>query len=88
MLANNVTNKKKAFDWINFEVTSFCRFHKIMPEKKVNEAVEKYLEGMKLRNICKALPNAPERTTSCLAMKKRDGIETKRPGPLLTLSVE
>jgi hypothetical protein len=59
-----------------------------MPKKKVYEAVEKYLEGMKLRNVCKALPNAPERTTTCLAMKKRDGIEAKRPGPLPTLSVE
>jgi hypothetical protein len=65
-----------------------------MPKKKVyrqedlNEAVEKYLEGMKLRNVCTALPNVPKRTITCLAKKKRDGIEAKRPGPPLILSVE
>jgi Tc5 transposase DNA-binding domain len=65
-----------------------------MPKKKVysqedlDEAVEKYLEGMKLRTVCKAFPNVPERTITRLAKKKRDGIEAKRPGPPPILLVE
>jgi hypothetical protein len=43
---------------------------------------------MKLRAVCTALPHVPERTITCLAKKKRDRIETKRPGPPPILSVE
>jgi hypothetical protein len=48
-----------------------------MPKKKVysqedlDEAVEKYLGDIKLRAVCKAFPNVPKRTISCLAKNKR-----------------
>jgi hypothetical protein len=61
---------------------------KVYSQEDLDEAVEKYLEGMKLRAVCKALPNVPERTMTCLPKKKRDGIEAKSPGPPPILSVE
>jgi hypothetical protein len=77
-----------------FLVTSFWPISQNHAEEKVysqedlDEAVEKYLEGMKLRAVCKAFPNVPERTITCLAKKKRDGIEARRPGPPPILFVE
>jgi hypothetical protein len=64
------------------------RKQKVYSEEDLDEAVEKYLEGMKLRALCTALPNVPKRNIIRLAKKKRDGIEAKRPGPPPILSVE
>jgi hypothetical protein len=64
------------------------RKKKVYSQEDLDEAVEKYLEGMRPRAVCTALPNVPERTITCLAKKKRDGIEAKRPGPPPILSVE
>jgi Tc5 transposase DNA-binding domain len=57
-------------------------------QEDLDDAVEKYLGDLKLRAVCKAFPNVPKRTISCLAQNKKDGIEAKRPGPLPILSVE
>ena len=77
--------KIKDFDWTSFEITSLClKAHnhdnakgKIMTKGKVysqdglDEAVDKYLGGMKLRAVCKAYPNVPKRTITCLVKNKK-----------------
>jgi hypothetical protein len=61
---------------------------KVYSQEDLDEAVETYLEGMKLRAVCKSFPNVSERTITCLAKNKRDGIEAKRTGPPPILSVK
>ena len=45
----------------------------------LDEAVEKYLGGIQYNAECNAHPNVPERTITCLAKNRKDGIEAKRP---------
>jgi hypothetical protein len=50
---------------------------KTYSQEDLDEAVEKYLGGLKLRAVCKALPNVHERIIICLVKNKKDGIEAK-----------
>jgi hypothetical protein len=54
----------------------------VYSQEDLDDAVETYLGDIKLRAVCKAFPNVPKRTISCLVKNKKDGIEAKRPGPL------
>jgi hypothetical protein len=57
-------------------------------QEDLDDVVEKYLGDLKLRAVCKAFPNVPNRTITCLKKNKKDEIEAKRPGPLPIPSVE
>ena len=51
---------------------------KVYSQEDLDEAVEKYLGDIKLRAVCKAFPNVPKRTISCLAKNKK--MEMKQKG--------
>ena len=59
---------------------------KVYSQDDSDESVEKYLGVMKLRAVCKAYPNVPERTITRLT--KNNGIEPKQPGPPPIFSAE
>jgi hypothetical protein len=50
---------------------------KVYSQEDLDETVEKFLGGMKLRAVCNAFPNVPQRTIICLVKNKNDGIEAK-----------
>jgi hypothetical protein len=50
---------------------------KVYSQEDLDEAVAKYLGGIKLRAVCKAFSNFLERAITCLAKNKKDEIEAK-----------
>ena len=63
---------------------------KLYSNKHLNEAIDKYLNGVKLQNVCSLFPNIPRRTITHAEKKKKENIEAKKPGlePILTHDME
>ena len=89
---------------MNFEITSLwtdghknsevnvesMAKRKAYNEDDLDRAVNKYLAGMKLKDVCNAHLKVPERTITRSAKNRKEGIEAKqpRPKPILSTYVE